>query len=208
MSTEKQGEIFFPKGCPSCGGKIVFKRADELFKNPDKCGFVYCCENYPTNCTVFVSAHKETKGEGIRDYPIGILADDKLRILHDVCRNKFNQLWLDGNNIKRVYKDFVVGFTDENGESCYGVVDKVTSEGYILYSPCCKEPFVVPLNMVNTITARTKAYFWLSIKMGIPFNDCKIPMFDKDATEKAISIIEEAILNLKSNNDGTKDFQG
>ena len=194
------GKIMFPNGCPYCEGEVVFGSFADVFEDGNPDDSIYVCSN--PDCMAYVPAHKETKGGAVKDYPIGILANKELRDLHELLRSKFTPLWMD-NQIKFIYKDFIVGFKDEDGEELVGIADGYDPDNrtYRILNEDKSASVDVSALKVGKVNIRTKAYFWLAVQMGMAYQECRIPMLDLNDTIRAIKIVDEATksLNIQHN---------
>jgi len=77
------------KYCPYCGGKIVFRSADGIYKENTNGAMLYVCSRYPA-CDAYVRVHPGTTK------PMGTLADGSLRKLRNTAHYYFNQLYETG----------------------------------------------------------------------------------------------------------------
>jgi hypothetical protein len=188
------GKMFFPSGCPYCNSDVLFRKFSEVFDGGDPDDTIYICSN--TDCMAYTLGHRDTKGGAVKDYPQGVIANKQLRDAHDLLRSKFSPLWMD-NQIKFIYRDFIVKYIDENEEECVGIADGFSSEGtYKIYNEDKSVALEVPALRVSKVNTRTKAYFWLALKMDMTYQDCKIPMLNLEDTSRAIGIIDEATQQL------------
>ena len=104
------------------------------------------------------------------------------------------------NQIKFVYKDFIVGFKDGNGEECVGIADGFDPDNktYKILNEDRSVSVDVPALKVGKVNTRTKAYFWLAVQMGMSYQECRIPMLDLNDTIRAIKIVEDATKQLNT----------
>lgn len=72
--------------CPYCGGTVVLRSADGIYKENKNGAMLYVCSNYPV-CDAYVQAHPITKA------PMGSMADNKLRTLRIVAHKQFDKLF-------------------------------------------------------------------------------------------------------------------
>lgn len=77
------------KYCPYCGGKIVLRSADGIYKDNSKGVMLYVCSNYPA-CDAYVRVHEGTMK------PVGTLANGNLRKLRNTAHHYFNKLYESG----------------------------------------------------------------------------------------------------------------
>lgn len=75
--------------CPYCGGTVVFRSADGIYKDNNKNVMLYVCSHYP-ECDAYVRVHPGTK------IPMGTMADHKLRALRNITHQHFDKLFKDG----------------------------------------------------------------------------------------------------------------
>lgn len=75
--------------CPYCGGKVVFRSADGVYKENKFQTMLYACSNYP-KCDAYVRVKPGTKK------PVGTLADAKLRALRTEAHFYFDQIYESG----------------------------------------------------------------------------------------------------------------
>ena len=71
---KKKGINYASMKCPYCGGTVVYRSADGIYKNNHKNTMLYVCSNYP-ECDSYVRVHEGT------NKPVGTLANAKLRAL-------------------------------------------------------------------------------------------------------------------------------
>lgn len=72
--------------CPFCGGPIVFRSAEGIYRDNRKNVMLYVCSHYP-ECDSYVRADPVTKK------PIGTMADRTLRELRNAAHHCFDQLY-------------------------------------------------------------------------------------------------------------------
>lgn len=189
------GLLAFPEGCPYCGSRIEFRPFTELFENGRDGYYAYVCSQYP-GCDSYTRAHREDTLESSINEPVGIIADRDLRSIHEFLRSKFDLLWRDSKVIQSVYPDYVVLY-DVNNE--WGVGDVVNLDGGSLTYTIRKadhSTIDVPTINVKKVTYKTKAYYWLSKQLDMPYSVCKIPMLNREDTLRAIEIVDEVIKTL------------
>lgn len=75
--------------CGYCGSPAVLRPAAEIYRNPNKKGYVYACSHYPA-CDAYVSVFPGSK------IPMGTLADSALRQKRILAHQSFDQLWKRG----------------------------------------------------------------------------------------------------------------
>ena len=71
--------------CPYCGGAVVYRSADGIYKDNGKGAMLYVCSHYP-DCDAYVRVHPGTK------IPMGTMADHKLRALRNTAHRHFDKL--------------------------------------------------------------------------------------------------------------------
>lgn len=75
--------------CPYCGGTVVYRSAEGIYKNNSKGTMLYVCSHYP-ECDAYVRVHPGTKT------PMGTMADHKLRALRNTAHKHFDKLHISG----------------------------------------------------------------------------------------------------------------
>ena len=75
--------------CQYCGGSVVLRSADGIYRKNPNHTMLYVCSNYP-RCDAYVRTHSGTS------IPVGTLADSKLRKLRRQAHHYFNQLYCSG----------------------------------------------------------------------------------------------------------------
>lgn len=76
--------------CPYCGGTVIYRSADGIYKDNTRGTMLYVCSHYPI-CDVYVRVHPNTKT------PMGTMADHKLRTLRIAAHKHFDKLHKSGN---------------------------------------------------------------------------------------------------------------
>ena len=71
--------------CPYCGGTVVYRSAEGIYKDNSKSAMLYVCSHYP-ECDAYVRVHPGTKT------PMGTMADHKLRALRNTAHKHFDKL--------------------------------------------------------------------------------------------------------------------
>ena len=71
--------------CPYCGGTVVYRSAEGIYKDNSTDAMLYVCSNYP-ECDAYVRVHPGTK------IPMGTMADHKLRALRITAHQHFDKL--------------------------------------------------------------------------------------------------------------------
>lgn len=71
--------------CPYCGGTVVYRSADGIYRDNSKGMMLYVCSNYP-ECDSYVRVHSGT------NIPVGSLANHELRSLRRTAHHYFDQL--------------------------------------------------------------------------------------------------------------------
>ena len=200
------GRKMFPKGCPNCGGEVVFKSCEEAFGYTRQDGAnVYVCSHYPL-CDSYVLAHTKTTPESIQNHPRGILANKELRMQHDVLKLDFNRLWQE-KLIAQVYHKYVVSFIVD-GEKRYGSIEKTNSSDktYEIKTEL-GDIHYVPITEADKVNPRSRSHFWLAEKMGLPVQSCKIPYLDFEQTCEAHKIVQEALLSIGQTSEQTVETE-
>lgn len=75
--------------CPYCGGTIILRSADGIYKDNSSETMLYVCSHYP-ECDAYVRALPGTKT------PVGSLANGNLRALRREAHRHFDRLHLSG----------------------------------------------------------------------------------------------------------------
>ena len=192
--THDLGTVYFPKGCPYCGSKVKLLPFVDVYGYEVDNAYVYCCGDFP-DCNSYVHAHQNDKGDAVLYAPIGRIANEELRSLHEYVRAKFNPLWMN-HLIKTVCPEYVVRF-EEGLEYYIGEVTDIDriEKVYVIKDDASKI-HKVPLRDIEKIDLRTKSYYWLSQRLGISYDEAKIPMLDEEQSMTAIKVIEQAYKNL------------
>lgn len=88
-SKKRKGLNAPPTRCPYCGGSVVLKSADGIYKDNRRNAILYVCSHYP-ECDAYVRTHKGTK------IPVGSMANQELRNLRKTAHHYFDQLYKSG----------------------------------------------------------------------------------------------------------------
>lgn len=75
--------------CPYCGGTVIFRSADGIYRDNSRGIMLYVCSHYP-ECDTYVRAQKGTR------IPVGSMANRKLRNLRKVAHDSFDRLYRTG----------------------------------------------------------------------------------------------------------------
>ncbi len=75
--------------CQYCGGSVVLRSADGVYRKNPNHTMLYVCSNYP-RCDAYVRTHSGTS------IPVGTLANPRLRKLRHQAHYYFNQLYYSG----------------------------------------------------------------------------------------------------------------
>ena len=75
--------------CQYCGGTVVLRSADGIYRDNPNHTMLYVCSNYP-HCDAYVRTHPGT------NIPVGTLANRKLRMLRNEAHHQFDQLYRSG----------------------------------------------------------------------------------------------------------------
>ena len=78
-----------PTRCPYCGGTVIYRSADGIYKDNSRKTMLYVCSHYP-NCDAYVRAHTGTR------IPVGTMANHELRTLRKTAHHYFDQLYKSG----------------------------------------------------------------------------------------------------------------
>ena len=89
MKSKGKGINYSKMRCPYCGGTVVFRSADGIYKDNSQGVMLYVCSHYP-ECDTYVRAKKGTR------IPVGSMADRKLRCLRKTAHDSFDQLHRSG----------------------------------------------------------------------------------------------------------------
>lgn len=71
--------------CPYCGGTVVYRSAEGIYKENSADTMLYVCSHYP-KCDAYVRVIPGTK------VPMGTMADQKLRALRNTAHKHFDRL--------------------------------------------------------------------------------------------------------------------
>ena len=80
--------------CQYCGGTVVLRSADGIYRDNPNHTMLYVCSNYP-HCDAYVRTHPGT------NIPVGTLANRKLRMLRNEAHHQFDQLYRSGSMSKQ-----------------------------------------------------------------------------------------------------------
>jgi predicted RNA-binding Zn-ribbon protein involved in translation (DUF1610 family) len=75
--------------CPYCGGAIIYRSADGIYRENSRNAMLYVCSNYPA-CDAYVRVHAGT------NIPVGSLANHELRALRNTAHRHFDLLHQSG----------------------------------------------------------------------------------------------------------------
>ena len=75
--------------CPYCGSSVVYRSADEIYRDNSKGTMLYVCSRY-TECDSYVRVHAGT------NIPVGSMANHELRTLRRTAHRYFDQLYESG----------------------------------------------------------------------------------------------------------------
>lgn len=75
--------------CPYCGSSVVYRSADEIYRDNSKGTMLYVCSRYP-ECDSYVRVHAGT------NIPVGSMANHELRTLRRTAHRYFDQLYESG----------------------------------------------------------------------------------------------------------------
>lgn len=89
--TQKKKKRRHPSGssCPYCGGTVILRSADGIYRDNSRRTMLYVCSRYP-RCDAYVRTYPGTTK------PMGTLANGKLRALRNEAHKYFDQLYKDG----------------------------------------------------------------------------------------------------------------
>lgn len=80
--------------CPNCGGTMILRSADGIYRENPNHTMLYVCKHYP-ECDTYIRTHPGTT------IPVGVPANRKLRALRNEAHHYFDQLYLSGIMGKR-----------------------------------------------------------------------------------------------------------
>ena len=91
MKNKKRKKGMHPSAmrCQYCGGTVVLRSADGIYRDNPNHTMLYVCSNYP-HCDAYVRTHPGT------NIPVGTLANRKLRMLRNEAHHQFDQLYRSG----------------------------------------------------------------------------------------------------------------
>ena len=78
-----------PTRCPYCGGSVIYRSADGIYRDNSRRTMLYVCSHYP-DCDAYVRTHTGTK------IPVGSMANSELRKLRESAHKYFDQLYKTG----------------------------------------------------------------------------------------------------------------
>ncbi len=85
----KNNQNYSTLRCPYCGGTVVYKSADGIYKDNSSGTMLYVCSHYP-ECDAYVRVQPGTR------IPMGTMADHNLRALRITTHKQFDKLHLKG----------------------------------------------------------------------------------------------------------------
>lgn len=88
-NTKKKNVNYAAMRCPYCGGSVILKSADGIYKNNKDGAMLYVCSHYP-ECDTYVRVRPGTR------IPMGTMADGKLRTLRIATHRQFDKLYKQG----------------------------------------------------------------------------------------------------------------
>lgn len=91
---KRKGTNYSQMRCPYCGGTVVYRSADGIYRTNDKNVMLYVCSRYPA-CDAYVRVHAGT------NIPVGNLANRELRTLRRTAHHYFDQLYESGMMTKQ-----------------------------------------------------------------------------------------------------------
>lgn len=94
-----------PTRCPYCGGTVIYRSADGIYKDNSRNTMLYVCSHYP-NCDAYVRAHTGTR------IPVGTMANHELRTLRKTAHHYFDQLYKSGIMTKQDAYSWLAGMID------------------------------------------------------------------------------------------------
>lgn len=86
---KKKGRPVSAIRCPNCGGTMILRSADGIYRDNSSRAMLYVCKNYP-QCDTYV---RTCPGTAI---PMGMPANGELRALRIEAHRSFDQLYLRG----------------------------------------------------------------------------------------------------------------
>lgn len=87
--SSRKGINYSAMRCPYCGGSVVFRSADGIYRDNSNGTMLYVCSHYP-ECDAYVRVRDGTR------IPVGTMADRKLRMLRKTAHDYFDQLYQSG----------------------------------------------------------------------------------------------------------------
>lgn len=87
--TKRKGMNTAPTRCPYCGGAVIYRSADGIYRDNSQGTMLYVCSHYPS-CDAYVRTHAGTK------IPVGSMANNELRKLRKTAHRYFDQLYKSG----------------------------------------------------------------------------------------------------------------
>lgn len=86
---KRKGMIAAPTRCPYCGGTVIYRSADGIYRDNSRDTMLYVCSHYPS-CDTYVRTHAGTR------IPVGSMANNELRKLRKTAHKYFDQLYKTG----------------------------------------------------------------------------------------------------------------
>lgn len=87
--SKKKIQNYATMRCPYCGGPVVFRSADGIYKDNKDGTMLYVCSHYP-ECDAYVRVRPGTR------IPMGTMADGNLRSLRIATHRQFDKLHKQG----------------------------------------------------------------------------------------------------------------
>ncbi len=86
---KRKGLSAAPTRCPYCGGSVIYRSANGIYKDNSRSTMLYVCSHYP-QCDAYVRTHTGTK------IPVGSMANHELRALRKTAHYYFDRLYSSG----------------------------------------------------------------------------------------------------------------
>ncbi len=177
---------YFPEGCESCGGPVELNQST----------YTYTC----AICGAFVSCHRLNSEYAEIYEPKGYLASKEINEIRSEVNKAMEKLFkTDGDHkpvISKIFKDYYVEIITNSPTPVYGVYEgnsMFEKDRVIVKNIKTKERLSLSDNEYKTISHRTKAYIWLSQRLKMDVNDCKIKRLNVNQLKEALRIINAAV---------------
>ena len=195
MINQSTINMFFPRGCTICNGKVNFIEDQYLYK----------CEE----CGALVSAHRYDSSRARKYEPKGNLMDEQTHDLSKFVLEAFKPLYLDRvtilsngktlttSLINIIFKEYCMEVEDNDGNIfCAYFIEQIGDKNKIFLVDTGEIKIIEPY-LCKKITNRGKSYMYLAMKMGMKISECKIKMLNYHQLQEAYRISHNAVIEAK-----------